>query len=75
MERFQQRVVELSRGAFAAVLKAGVDRGELPAGAASPEVIDALIGAYWARAWAPEGFTADWSLRLVESVLGLMSRR
>src|SRR5918995_633295 len=35
MERFQQRVVQPSRVAFAAVLKAGVDRGELPAGADS----------------------------------------
>jgi AcrR family transcriptional regulator len=73
MERFQQRVVQPSHVAFAAVLKAGVDRGELPAGADSPEVIDALIGAYWARAWATEGFTVDWSVRLVESVLKLVA--
>jgi AcrR family transcriptional regulator len=73
MQRFQQRVVEPSRIAFAAVLKAGVDRGELPAGADGPEVIDALIGAYWARAWATEGFTKDWSTRLVESVLRLVA--
>ena len=71
MERFQQRVVEPSRAAFAAVLEAGVERGELPAGADSAEVIDALIGAYWARAWAPEGFSDDWSVRLVESILAL----
>lgn len=74
MERFQQRVVQPSRIAFAAVLRAGVDRGELPAGADEPEVIDALIGAYWARAWATEGFTSDWSVRLVEAVLKLVAR-
>ena len=75
MERFQQRVVQPSRVAFAAVLKAGVARDELPAGADDPEVIDALIGAYWARAWAPEGFTADWSHRLVEAILSLVTQR
>jgi AcrR family transcriptional regulator len=73
IERFQQRVVQPSRGAFAAALTAGVDRGELPAGADSPEVIDALIGAYWARAWATDGFTHDWSTRLVRTVLNLVS--
>lgn len=73
MERFQQRVVQPSRDAFAAVLEAGVDRGELPRGADSPEVIDALIGAYWARTWATDGFTSDWSVRLVEAVLGLVA--
>jgi AcrR family transcriptional regulator len=71
MERFQQRVVEPSRDAFGAALTAGVERGELPAGADSPELIDALIGAYWARAWAADGFTPDWSLRLVRAVLAV----
>lgn len=55
------------------VLVAGVDRGELPAGADRAEVIDALIGAYWARAWAIEGFPGDWSSRLVEAVLNLVA--
>jgi hypothetical protein len=36
-------------------------------------VIDALIGAYWARAWAIEGFPGDWSSRLVEAVLNLVA--
>ena len=75
MERFQERVVQPSRIAFAAVLKAGVERGEVPAGTDGPELIDALIGAYWARAWSPEGFTDDWSLRLVGSILTLVARR
>ena len=74
MERFQQRVVEPSRRAFAAVLEAGVARGELPAEADSSELVDALIGAYWARTWAPEQFTSDWSVRLVQSVLKLVAR-
>jgi AcrR family transcriptional regulator len=73
MERFQQRVVQPSRGAFAAALMAGVDRGELPPGADTGELIDALVGAYWARAWATDGFTDDWSVRLVQSVLGLVA--
>lgn len=71
MERFQQRVVEPVRHAFAVVLQAGVERDELPAAAATPEVIDALTGAYWARAWAVEGFPADWSDRLVGAVIAL----
>jgi AcrR family transcriptional regulator len=74
MERFQQRVVQPTRLAFAAVLEAGVERGELKAGVDSPELVDALIGAYWGRAWATEGFTSDWSLRLVEAVLKLVAR-
>ena len=72
MERFQERVVQPSRSAFATALTAGVDRGELLPGTDSTEVIDALLGAYWARAWATDGFTRDWSVRLVRSVLGLV---
>jgi AcrR family transcriptional regulator len=71
MERFQQRVVEPVRHAFAAVLQAAVEREELPHAAAGAEVIDALTGAYWARAWATEGFPDDWSDRLVGAVLAL----
>ncbi len=71
MERFQQRVVEPVRDAFAVVLQAGVERDELPPAAAGAEVIDALTGAYWARAWALEGFSDDWSDRLVGAVLAL----
>jgi AcrR family transcriptional regulator len=75
MARFQQRVVEPVRGAFAEVLQVAVDRGELPPTAASPEAIDALTGAYWARAWAIEGFPADWSDRLVGALLDLVNHR
>jgi AcrR family transcriptional regulator len=71
MERFQQRVVEPVRDAFAAVLQAGVERDEAPPAAASAEVIDALTGAYWARAWALEGFPDDWSDRLVGAILAV----
>jgi AcrR family transcriptional regulator len=73
MERFQHRVVQPTRLAFREVLKAGVARGELPAEADSAEIVDALIGAYWARAWATEDFANDWSLRLVEAVLKLIA--
>ena len=73
MERFQQRVVEPVRDDFAVVLQAGVERGELPPAAAGAELIDALTGAYWARAWALEGFSDDWSNRLVGAVLALAS--
>lgn len=75
MARFQQRVVEPVRRAFAEVLQVAVDRGELPPTAASPEAIDALTGAYWARAWAIEGFPADWSDRLVGALLDLVNHR
>jgi AcrR family transcriptional regulator len=75
MERFQERVVEPVRAAFAAVLEAAVDRGELPAAAAGPEVIDALTGAYWARSWTREGFPDDWARRLVGAVLQLVGHR
>jgi AcrR family transcriptional regulator len=75
MDRFQARVVEPVRIAFAAVLRAAVERGELPPTAASTEVIDALTGAYWARAWAVEGFPSDWSDRLVGALLDLVNHR
>jgi AcrR family transcriptional regulator len=42
MDRFQQRVVQPVRLAFAAVLEAAVARGEVPPVAAGSEVIDAL---------------------------------
>jgi AcrR family transcriptional regulator len=73
MDQFQRRVVQPSRRAFARVLEAGVERGELRPRASSPEVIDALTGAYWGRAWATEDFTADWSRRLVTAVLELVA--
>ena len=75
MHRFQERVVEPVRHAFAEVLEGGVERGELPPTSASPEAIDALTGAYWARAWAVEGFPADWSDRLVGTLLDLVDHR
>jgi AcrR family transcriptional regulator len=71
MERFQQRVVAPVREAFGVVLQAAVGRDELPPAAAGAEVIDALTGAYWARAWAVAGFPDDWSDRLVGAVLAL----
>lgn len=73
MTRFQERVVQPTRRAFAHVLAAGVARGELPQSANSPELIDALVGAYWARTWATEDFTSDWSDRLVQALLRLVA--
>jgi AcrR family transcriptional regulator len=73
MDRFRQRVVQPTRDVYAAVLKAGIARGELPPAADSAEVIDSLIGAYWARSWAVEAFTADWSRRLVDVVIKLQT--
>ena len=55
-----------------AALTARVDRGEILPGTDRTEVIDALVGAYWARAWATDGFTRDGSVRLVRSVFGLV---
>jgi AcrR family transcriptional regulator len=69
MQQFQERVVQPTRVTFRNVLRAGVERGELSPEADSPELVDALIGAYWAREWATETFTADWSERLVHAVL------
>ena len=69
MTRFQERVVQPTRSTFRDVLRAGVQRGELSPEADSPELVDALIGAYWAREWATETFSADWSERLVRAVL------
>lgn len=69
IQRFQQRVVEPVRDAWRVVLRAGIDRGELRAGADADEVIDAFTGAYWARTWAGGGVTRDWSRRLISAVL------
>ena len=69
LERFKRRVVEPVRAAFREVLEAGIARGELRRGADSPEVIDALTGAYWARSWATDGPTTRWPERVVAAVL------
>jgi AcrR family transcriptional regulator len=73
MARFLRRVVEPVRAAHRAALAAGVDRGELRADAAGDEVIDALTGASWSRAWAaadpPRPPRGDWAGRLVDAVL------
>lgn len=75
LERFRHRVVQPVRGAFAAALEAGIARGELRLGADRGEVIDALTGAYWSRAWATGAPTRGWAERLVDSVLhGLIAR-
>jgi AcrR family transcriptional regulator len=69
LERFKRRVVEPVRAAFREVLEAGIARGELRRAAGSPEVIDALTGAYWARSWATDGPTTRWPERVVDVVL------
>jgi phosphoglycolate phosphatase-like HAD superfamily hydrolase len=69
LDRFQDRVVEPVRAAFDMALKAGIARDELREGADSAEAIDALTGAYWARAWATGRPTRDWAERLVDTVL------
>jgi AcrR family transcriptional regulator len=68
-DRFQDRVVGPVRDAFASVLAAGVARGELSAGADAAETLDALTGAVWARGLATDDDAADWSARLVETLL------
>lgn len=74
LERFRHRVVEPVRAAFETALKAGIARGELREGADRGEVIDALTGAYWARAWATGTPTRGWAQRLVDAVLqGLLA--
>jgi AcrR family transcriptional regulator len=76
LERFRQRVVQPARAAFERALAAGIDRGELRQGADQGEVLDALIGAYWARSWATGAPTRGWATRLVDSVLqGLLTTR
>lgn len=75
LERFRHRVVQPVRAAFEAALAAGIARGELRPGANRGEVIDALTGAYWSRAWATGTPTRGWAERLVDSVLhGLIPR-
>lgn len=74
LERFRHHVVEPVRAAFKSALQAGIARGELRKGADRGEVIDALTGAYWARAWATGTPTRGWAKRLVDSVLqGLLT--
>ena len=69
LERFRHRVVEPVRWSFKRALKAGIARGELRKKADRGEVIDALTGAYWARAWATGTPSRGWAERLVDSVL------
>jgi AcrR family transcriptional regulator len=74
LDRFRQRVVRPAREAFHRALEAGIERGELRDGADSSEVVDALTGAYWARAWSTGTPTRAWAQRLVDSVLqGLLA--
>jgi AcrR family transcriptional regulator len=74
LERFRQRVVVPVRAAFERALRSGIERGELRRGADAGEVIDALTGAYWARAWGTGAPTSGWAERLVDSVLqGLLT--
>jgi AcrR family transcriptional regulator len=71
LERFRERVVGPARAAFQAALRAGVARGELRRGADGDEVVDALTGAYWGRAWTTSNGEAQerWPERLVDALL------
>jgi AcrR family transcriptional regulator len=75
LERFRHRVILPGRRAFRAALRRGVDRGELRAGADSAEIIDALTGAYWSRAWTVDAPDRRWSTRLVADVLAGAAKR
>jgi AcrR family transcriptional regulator len=71
LRRFRRRVAEPARAAFHSALRAGVARGELRRGADADEVVDALTGAYWGRAWtaASGPDRGPWPERLVDAVL------
>jgi len=69
LDRFRRRVVHPVRTAFRDALRRGIERGELRAGADSEEMIDALTGAYWSRAWTADVPTRRWTTRLVTDVL------
>jgi len=69
LHRFRQRGVHPARRAFRDALRRGVERGELRAGADSAEMIDALTGAYWGRAWTADAPTRRWTTRLVADLL------
>jgi AcrR family transcriptional regulator len=69
MERFRHSVIQPARAAFRDALRAGIARGELRPGADQGEVVDALTGAYWARAWATGTPARGWAERLVDAEL------
>jgi AcrR family transcriptional regulator len=70
LRRFRERVVEPARAAFRAALRAGVARGELRPGADGDEVIDALTGAYWGRAWTTGGAPRPhWAEHVVDALI------
>jgi AcrR family transcriptional regulator len=75
LERFRHRVIHPGRRAFRDALRRGIDRGELRPGADSAEIIDALTGAYWGRAWTVDAPSRRWSTRLVTEVLAGASKR
>jgi len=69
LARFRERVVGPARQAFVDVLRSGIERGELHAGADSDEAVDALSSAYWARTWVADSAGPTWVERLVDTVL------
>jgi AcrR family transcriptional regulator len=69
LARFRERVVGPARAAFVEVLQDGIRRGELREGADSPEVVDALSSAYWARTWVADSSGRGWVERLVDTVI------
>jgi AcrR family transcriptional regulator len=70
LRRFRERVVEPARAAFQSALRAGVAQGELRRGAEADEVIDALTGAYWGRAWITGGEPRPhWAEHVVDALL------
>ncbi len=75
LERFRHRVVRPGRRALRAALRRGIARGELRSRADSSEIIDALTGAYWGRAWTSDVPNRRWSTRLVADVLAGATKR
>lgn len=72
IELLRERSLRPGRQVLRDILQAGVDRGELPAGADIETAIAMGVGGYYARRIAGEPFDDEWADRIAVALLGTM---
>jgi AcrR family transcriptional regulator len=68
LERFRQRLVEPRRERLRRALRAGIDRGQLPARLDLEVTVDLLVGSCYARYLAAAAIPADWPDRALTTI-------